>query len=328
MASSTKILKEGQKQADKLYKNMYNTALSALTSYGGELQAAQPTVESDINKAYQGMRQTAQTAKETAMGTIGSQREAATRASESAVAEARRVASEQMQGLQARYGTATGTGGFTGELLGRETARNIATERGNLAGQMGQLDLATRQVEAETTNKMYEIDTAANKAINDARSSLRDQLAQINFKKGELEADKAAKRIGAIQSYTQAIANIQAQKEAEKRAIEGQKNMALFNLDIWKQQNAITLGQTAASAAGTGYGSSFAKAAEQARTEELMKGVSWGTPWDRLRAQFPNVSNEQIDIALGTQWRPQGAYQWYQQQTAKPSNVITIPTGQ
>lgn len=243
MASSTKILKEGQKQADKLYKNMYNTALSALTSYGGELQAAQPTVESDIQKAYQGMRQTAQTAKETAMGTIGSQREAATRASESAIAEARRVASEQMQGLQARYGTATGTGGFTGELLGRETARNIATERGNLAGQMGQLDLATRQIESESANKMYEIDTAANKAINDARSSLRDQLAQINFKKGELEADKAAKRIGAIQSYTQAIANIQAQKEAEKRAIEGQKNMALFNLDIWKQQNAITNAQ-------------------------------------------------------------------------------------
>lgn len=236
MASSSDILKQAKKEADKLYGSMYNQALGTLSGYASELQTGQPTVEADINKAYQGMRQTAQTAKETALGTIGTQRESAQRASESAVAEARRVASEQMQGLQARYGTSTGTGGFTGELLGRETARGIATERGNLAGQMGTLDQATRQVESDTTNKMYDIDTAATKAINDARNALRDQLYQINLKKGELEADKAAKRIAAIQNFATVQAQIQSQKEQAQMQIEANKNTALQNLDLWKQQ--------------------------------------------------------------------------------------------
>ena len=42
----------------------------------------------------------------------------------------------------------------------------------------------------------------------------------------------------------------------------------------------------------------FTAATEDGRSE-LQKGVSWGEVWNRIRSQFPTVSNQQIDTFLG-----------------------------
>ena len=42
---------------------------------------------------------------------------------------------------------------------------------------------------------------------------------------------------------------------------------------------------------------------------ELQQGESWGNVWNRVKAQFPNKSNAEIDNALGTSWREPGAYE-------------------
>ena len=42
---------------------------------------------------------------------------------------------------------------------------------------------------------------------------------------------------------------------------------------------------------------------------ELQQGEPWGNVWNRIKQQFPGVSNAEIDNALGTSWREAGAFE-------------------
>ena len=42
---------------------------------------------------------------------------------------------------------------------------------------------------------------------------------------------------------------------------------------------------------------------------DLQQGEDWGNVWNRVKQQFPNVSNDIIDNALGISWREPEAYQ-------------------
>jgi hypothetical protein len=49
--------------------------------------------------------------------------------------------------------------------------------------------------------------------------------------------------------------------------------------------------------------------------KQLQKGEPWGVTFERISMQYPEVSDEDIDKALGTQWREEGAYEeWKQKQ--------------
>ena len=224
----------GKLRARDPYEGMYKEATKALTDYATSIQADQPKMEADITAQGEVQRRTTQQQKEAGLGTIGTQKEQATRQTESAIAEARRIASEQMQGLQARFGTATGTGGFTGEIMGRETARGIESRRGGLQQTINELDMAERDLIQRADNQIFQIDTQVNQFINESRRQLRDQLAQINLQKGQLEADKAQRRIQALQNYQLTLRQLEAERENQKMQIEANRQSALQNFEFEK----------------------------------------------------------------------------------------------
>jgi hypothetical protein len=49
----------------------------------------------------------------------------------------------------------------------------------------------------------------------------------------------------------------------------------------------------------------------------LKKGEDWGTVWNRMNLQFPTVAPEQLDVALGTEWREEGAFEEFKQKQYK-----------
>lgn len=51
----------------------------------------------------------------------------------------------------------------------------------------------------------------------------------------------------------------------------------------------------------------------------LKGGEEWGTVWNRLRLQFPSVGDEDLDTALGTEWREPGAYEEFKAAGFKPT---------
>jgi hypothetical protein len=53
----------------------------------------------------------------------------------------------------------------------------------------------------------------------------------------------------------------------------------------------------------------------------LQKGEPWGTVWNRVKARFPDMTNEQIDQALGKDmWSKEGAYEEFRQKQFKETN--------
>lgn len=52
----------------------------------------------------------------------------------------------------------------------------------------------------------------------------------------------------------------------------------------------------------------FYSAIDRGKTD-LQQGESWGNVWNRIKQQFPNMSNDIIDNALGVSWREPNAYQ-------------------
>ena len=79
-------------------------------------------------------------------------------------------------------------------------------------------------------------------------------------------------------------------------------------------------------AAGLGGGGGMPKAfwtAVSSGVASLKKGEDWGTVWNRVHTQFPDVSSEVLDNALGTTWREQGAYQNFQKSGIDPEKQKT-----
>lgn len=58
----------------------------------------------------------------------------------------------------------------------------------------------------------------------------------------------------------------------------------------------------------------------------LQKGESWGTVYDRIKQRFPDIPNEEIDTALGMEWKEGGAYEKYKakNKTEQPDTEAAV----
>jgi len=66
----------------------------------------------------------------------------------------------------------------------------------------------------------------------------------------------------------------------------------------------------------------FFSAIDKGKTE-LQQGETWGNVWNRIKAQFPNKSNAEIDNALGVSWKEPGAYQKFKSQASGGGSTST-----
>lgn len=58
--------------------------------------------------------------------------------------------------------------------------------------------------------------------------------------------------------------------------------------------------------------------------KSLQTGEDWGTVWDRIKAQFPNKSDSEIDQQLGTTWKSPGAYEKYINKTVGAKTLAKV----
>lgn len=82
------------------------------------------------------------------------------------------------------------------------------------------------------------------------------------------------------------------------------------------------LGASGSGSSGTG-SSAFRSAIEKG-IGDLKDGESWGTVWNRIKTQFPEVDNTTIDNSLGTSWREGGAYEKYKSGSLNATQVTDV----
>lgn len=124
----------------------------------------------------------------------------------------------------------------------------------------------------------------------------------------------------AINERTDALNKIGKEKRAEqlnKDKFEETKAQNEIRNEMEQQRIGISAGHLAlaqekdtriSGVSGTLPDKFFASARNE--VEGLKKGEEWGTVWNRLKQQFPDATDEQIDTALGGAWKEGTATGW------------------
>ncbi len=153
----------------------------------------------------------------------------------SALSQARQLYNELAQSNLARFGTATSTGPFMMELLGRETQR-----------QMGTAQTQAGNIEAEINDRKLQLNEFTNLEMNKVKQSYEDKrmeafqaynqrIVSINSNRSMLDSQKAQTKINLDESYKQQL-----------RALEQWRIENVLGLDLWNQQQQATLNKTIA----------------------------------------------------------------------------------
>ena len=186
-----------------------------------------------------------------------------------AIEEARRGASQLLQGIQSRFGGTTGTGRFTSEILGAQTTRNIAnvrqqaiktigTLRARLQETVNQIDMEVQNTRDIAQQNIADYERQSETLKQQARAGLQSALAQIGQQRGELQSRKAEFVFQAIQSHRDVVNQVNArntafqqtlyqQQQAAEQKLMLAKQSAVKNMETDISRNALTLQRITAS---------------------------------------------------------------------------------
>lgn len=118
-------------------------------------------------------------------------------------------AGEIMLGQQARYGSATGTGRFANEILGREALRSISSNFQNLQNTIRTIDDNVNLARRDYQDKLFAIESETKNLVQSARDKYNESIAYIASAKAELGIRKADKIQQALSEYRSEVAQIQ-----------------------------------------------------------------------------------------------------------------------
>jgi hypothetical protein len=219
---------------------VFAPAFSALSKYEATLQPQYETQVKELET--KGEQQTAETKAEEKrrMDVYGQERTRETRRGESAVAEARRIASEGLKTLSAQFGTTTQAGGAFGERLISQTSRNIAQNRAVLQETLGAISQTEENLRNETSRIINDINENVSLAKEKARNWLNSALADVSMRRGELESRKAERRIEAVMQYQSMVADVEARNTEFRQQLYRDATLAQQEIDTMKERATLS----------------------------------------------------------------------------------------
>lgn len=218
-------------------------AMSALNEYQNSLQSqlngSSPLAgESQLRSSAADTQALYQSGLADKQQQYGQERTQAQSDTDAAVAEARRQGNEMIQGIQSKFGGTTGTGAFVGELTGRGVLQNIAQNRAAFEQTVTHINDALSSAEKEVGRQIESLNNQLTSAVQGLRDNLMSQIQQINLQKGQLESQKAAKKLDLMQQFSADKAQVEAQNTAFQQQLYSQ-------LQQHQQAAAQLKGQTA-----------------------------------------------------------------------------------
>ncbi len=181
----------------------YQPALNALGEYQNAVQSGYQGDVSNIGQQYANTQQATTQQGQQLETSTNTEQDAFNKMLSSAYDDAVRAYNAlKQQGIN-RFGGASSAGQAVGELAQQEFAR----QQGKTAQQGLQ---GTQQFAAERTKiknyisqKMNDLDSWKNTALNDLKKNLNDSLANIAMRRGDIEANKTKDKLAALQSAVQ-----------------------------------------------------------------------------------------------------------------------------
>lgn len=181
----------------------YQPALNALGEYQNAVQSGYEGDVSNVGQQYANTQQATTAQGQQLETSTNQEQDAFNKMLSSAYDDAVRAYNAlKQQGIN-RFGGASSAGQAVGELAQQEFAR----QQGKTAqqGLQGTQQFATERTKIKNyiSQKMNDLDTWKNTALNDLKKNLNDSLANIAMRRGDIEANKTKDKLAALQSAVQ-----------------------------------------------------------------------------------------------------------------------------
>lgn len=202
----------------------YNPAFSALDRMEQDYRAQFPTAQAQIEQDAASTQTEYGNLQNTQLQGLNEQRQKGKVENESQIAKARRLANELRQSNLTRFGGASSTGEASGELLNRTTAEQFGDINKNFGDFNMNLDKEEKNTNDYFAKKKLDLEQETQLKKRTLQDKFDAEIRRINGSRADLESQKAAKRLGALQELS---ASIQQMKQ--------EANQLTQELDLWKQ---------------------------------------------------------------------------------------------
>ncbi len=192
-------------EQNKLIDEAYGSGLGVYNDVLRQIQENYPQEQQNLESKIAGEIGKANTQQEELIGGYETQQQDFNRVIESALEQAYRARNALSQQASARFGLGNSAGRAMGELANQEFFR----QQGNIQEKQatGNRDFATEvgKVKTYIAQKIDDLNQYKNEALLTLKQSMQDRINEINARKGELEANKAAARLSIMQDTVSRI---------------------------------------------------------------------------------------------------------------------------
>jgi len=205
-------------EIDSLYSSLQDRFNQAESSLGGQKQSAL-----DAAKA-QWEAQQAQlgTGRDQSLNRLTEQEGMVDARTQDALSRARQLYNEQLMGFNQRFGSTSSAGEASRALLGRESQRQFGDIRQEQASTLNQLQTRKNEVEQEFQSGLMQLQAAKQQAETDIRARFQQALDQINNARTSSAAEKANRKMDALQDLRNAMFNLKVEEMNAQQQLQQQ----------------------------------------------------------------------------------------------------------
>ncbi len=215
-------------ELNAMYEPLFNSLNEQMGVNNQTAQAQQQLIQNSLTNK----KGTLATNKQATLDDISAQQEELGVNARSALSEALRAYQGLQQQSMARFGRQSSAGAAVGELVQQEFMRNQGKTFSDLNREEAALgrERVKAQVFYDDTLKTYELE--ADSQLEGVARWLRESVAQVNSQRGQLESERAAKKMDILQRAKDFAAEI------NNRRVAAQEQ-----LNQWKQQQDYSFNQ-------------------------------------------------------------------------------------
>lgn len=222
-SSQEEAAESARRAAEEEAGRAYFSTTEELGSLERALRADQPIIEEGILTSIEREKLPIYQGKEESLAELGRGERDLRDATKSAVSTAGRTFNE-LATMIPRY-AGTSVGGAVGEILGRQTARDISSAK--RAEQKGIFDIGQERnrVIRFASDKVAAVEATGQNLIRQSKQNFLNAIDKINTLRRVAENDKKSLRLQALYKYQGDVKNIASEIQAQK-----------FNLQKWAYQ--------------------------------------------------------------------------------------------
>jgi len=230
--------KSARKAAEAEAERAYGSTVAQLGAEERALRADQPIIEEGILGSIEREKLPVYQGKEESLSELGRTERDLRESTRGAVSTAGRVFGELATAIPRYAGTSVA--GAVGEILGRQTARDIGAAK--KAEQTGLFDIGQERnkVVKFAAEKVGAIESYGQNLIRQSKQNFLNSIDKINTLRRVAEEDKKSLRLQALYKYQGDVQNIASEIQSQKYNLQQwayQKNLDLKNAEEARQRS-------------------------------------------------------------------------------------------